>query len=250
MQKNNRRQFFKTATAGGLFSFTTLNSPIFSQEAEKIDLSEGETILFQGDSITDANRNREIRDANNQFALGTGYVFIASAALLHRCAGKKIKIYNRGVSGNSVPQLTERWKEDCLDLKPGIISILIGVNDFWITLKQKEKPAPNQYLANFKDLLDRTKQKLPDAKLIIGEPFAIKGVMFADDNWFPAFADYQAAAFEIARKFQGRYIPYQSIFDKALKSAPGSHWTTDGVHTDMAGNHLMAESWLSNIKLT
>jgi lysophospholipase L1-like esterase len=104
------------------------------------------------------------------------------------------------------------------------------------------------YRNDFKALLERTKKQLPNVKLIIGEPFAVPGIKAVDESWLPAFKEYQSAAKQIAEAFSATFIPYQSIFDKAQKSAPGVYWTYDGVHPSVAGAQLMAESWLAMIK--
>ncbi|MFZ6011609.1 MAG: hypothetical protein ACOYXT_14795 [Bacteroidota bacterium] len=84
---------------------------------------------------------------------------------------------------------------------------------------------------------------------MIGEPFAVSGLKAVDEKkWFPAFAEYQKAAREIADNTGAVFIPYQSFFDKALKSAPAIYWTHDGVHPSLAGNQLMARAWLGMIK--
>jgi lysophospholipase L1-like esterase len=89
---------------------------------------------------------------------------------------------------------------------------------------------------------------LPDVKLIIGEPYAVRGVKSVDDKWYPAFDEYRHAAREIADSFGAAFIPYQDIYDKAQKSAPGSYWTVDGVHPSLAGARLMAQAWLETVK--
>ncbi len=104
------------------------------------------------------------------------------------------------------------------------------------------------YRNDYKKLLDRTKQALPDIKLIIGEPFAVKDVKAVTDKWYPAFNEFRVAAKEIAETYQATFIPYQSIFDKAIEVAPGSYWTNDGVHPSAAGVTLMAEAWLETVK--
>src|SRR5690606_5204110 len=91
---------------------------------------------------------------------------------------------------------------------------------------------------------------LPNVKLIIGEPFAVKNVRHVDDTWFPEFGKYQEVAKAIAKEYKASFIPYQSVFDQAEKRAPGSHWTTDGVHTSVAGINLMALAWLASIKMS
>lgn len=245
--KNNRRDFIKKASLIGAASMASLDI-LASPSAKKIRINEGDVILFQGDSITDAGRKKDNKDANSQSALGTGYSLLAAAELLKSCAGKKVSIYNRGISGNKVFQLADRWDVDCLNLKPDILSILIGVNDFWHTLDGKYDGTVTKYKEDFRNLLTRTKDKLPAVKLIIGEPFAVSGVRAVDQRWYPAFDDYRVAAREMADLFGASFIPYQSIFDKAQKTAPGSYWTGDGVHPSVAGGELMAKAWLEMVK--
>ena len=89
-------------------------------------------ILFQGDSITDAGREKNKELPNSAASFGGGYAFLAAASLLDHFAGYNLRIYNRGISGNKVYQLAERWQKDCLDLKPDLVSILIEIHDYCI----------------------------------------------------------------------------------------------------------------------
>ena len=244
----------KKAAMGSMMalSMPEIVSAAFAKEpaakAAKFTLKKDDVILFQGDSITDAGRKREDAKPNDVGSLGRGYSFLAAASLLEKHADKNLQIYNKGISGNKVYQLAERWDADCLDLKPDVLSILIGVNDFWHTLTNGYTGTVQKYRDDYKALLTRTKDKLPDVKLIIGEPFAVTGVRAVDDKWYPAFNDYRAAAREIAVSFGATFIPYQTIFDKAQKIAPGAYWTGDGVHPSIAGNALMAQAWEEAVK--
>jgi len=211
---------------------------------KKISVGQDCVILFQGDSITDAWRNRENPNPNDLDAMGKGYPVVAGGDLLGRFAEKDIKVYNRGISGNRVPDLIARWQTDTVDLRPNILSILIGVNDFWRTKDSGAENTPEQYKGQYRQLLDETFEKLPDVKVIVCEPFGVKNVKYVTDDWYPEFPKYQQAAKEIAAEFDTLFLPYQSIFDKAEERAPGSFWTTDGVHTSLAGANLMAQSWL------
>ena len=246
---NGRRSFLKRATAGSAVALG-LSQIVASAYAEakppKVVLKNNDVILFQGDSITDASRNRDEKSSNNTKALGTGYAFLAGAHLLHAHPAKNLQLFNRGISGNKVYQLAERWDTDCLDLKPTVLSILIGVNDFWHMINGKYDGTIETYRTDYKALLQRTREKLPDVKLIIGEPFAVPGIKAVDEQWFPRFSEYQEAARELADQFKATFIPYQSVFDKASKLATGSHWTHDGVHPSLAGSQLMAEAVVSN----
>lgn len=216
-------------------------------KAPKVKLNNNDIILFQGDSITDSYRKRNMSAPNNREALGTGYAFLAASSLLNKYPEKNLQIYNRGISGDKVFQLAERWEKDCLELKPNVLSILIGVNDYWH--KQDGYTGTSiTYLEDLKKLLSRTKQSLPEVKLIIAEPFAVKGGISVDDSWYPEFNEFRQASYDIAKEFHAVYIPYQKVFDDAGSIAAGSYWTGDGVHPSMAGAALMAEAWLNAIK--
>ncbi len=248
---NSRRNFLKTASLGSLMAMSIpeiVSAAYAPAKGKKIQLNKEDIILFQGDSITDARRKKDDAAANSPAALGTSYPFLAAAELLYRYPEKDLKCFNKGVSGNKVYQLAERWQADCLDVKPTVLSILVGVNDFWHTLVNGYKGTIQTYRDDYKALLDRTKQALPDVKLIIGEPYAVIGVKSVDDKWYPAFNEYRQASREIAESFGAAFIPYQEIYDKAQKSAPGSYWTVDGVHPSLAGARLMAEAWLQTVK--
>ena len=56
---------------------------------------------------------------------------LIDAMFLAENPGRDITFINRGISGNRVRDLRARWQEDCIDLKPDILSILIGINDSW-----------------------------------------------------------------------------------------------------------------------
>lgn len=248
---NSRRKFIKQtilgSTAAALIPDILAAAPA-PKTGSSISLKEGATLLFQGDSITDAGRKKDDKTANTASALGNGYAMIAAATLLNGNPGKNLKIYNKGISGNKVYQLAERWDAEALDLKPDVLSILVGVNDYWHMAKHNYTGTLKTYTDDYTALLQRTKDKLPDVKLIIGEPFAVNGISAVDNSWFPAFDGYREAAKDIATQFGAYFIPYQSIFDEAQKKAPGVYWTPDGVHPSLAGAQLMAAAWLKAVK--
>jgi len=248
-QNNSRRDFLKKTALGSLMiaGIPEIVSAAMPP-AKKLSLSKGNIILFQGDSITDAGRNKEDNSYNNPRALGSGYAMLATATLLEKYASQELKIFNKGISGNKVYQLAERWDKDCLEIKPDILSILIGVNDIWHKLDGKYNGTVEIYRKDYITLLERTKKTCPDVKLIICEPYAVKGVKAVDDRWYPEFYDYQKAAKEIAEQFGATFIPFQKVYDEAQKRAPGAYWTLDGVHASFAGAQLMARAWLEALK--
>ena len=156
---------------------------------------------------------------------------------------KNLRIYNRGISGHKVFQLADRWDDDCLQLRPDVLSILIGVNDFWHTLSSGYTGTVQTYETDFRKLLERTKKELPATRLIICEPFAVAGGTAITDKW-KDFEGYRIAAKKLAGEFGASFVPFQTVFDEALKLAPASYWCPDGVHPSLAGAYLMKEAWL------
>ena len=219
-----------------------------SLSAPKVRIADKDIVLIQGDSITDAGRDKEHQVPNNIKALGSGYAFLTAASLLNSHAAKQLTIYNRGISGNKVYQLAERWDADCLELRPNVLSILIGVNDFWHKFTGNYDGTVKVYSDDYRKLLDRTLAALPGVKLVIGEPFAVNHVKAVTDEWYPEFDSYRAAAKEIATEYGAAFVPYQRVFDEAIKVAAPSYWTGDGVHPSLAGAQLMAEAWLAVVK--
>jgi len=206
-------------------------------------------ILFQGDSITDAGRNRAIAAANDPAALGRGYplnVFQSLAALKPYA---KLSVLNRGVSGNIVPDLRTRWQADTLDLKPTILSILIGVNDVWHTLgKTPADEVVATYEAGYAALLEQTRAALPDVRLVVLEPFVLR-TGAVNDSWFPEFDQLRAACRRVADHARADFVPLHDMFQaRAAKSKP-DEWLADGVHPTAAGHSAIAKEWLDKVKL-
>lgn len=222
----------ETAKAGG------------SKASSGLQMTSNSVILFQGDSITDAGRNREKQLANDAQSFGSGYALMTGASLLEQFPDQQLSIYNRGISGNKVYQLAERWQADCLDLKPAVLSILIGVNDYWHKRNGHYDGTVEVYENDFRALLKRTKEALPNVQLVICEPFSVDGGSAIGEGWQDEFTPYREAARKISDEFNTLWVPYHTLFIEALKHAPAAYWCPDGVHPSMAGAQLMAQAWL------
>ena len=206
-------------------------------------VARGDLILFQGDSITDAGRDRELDyEPNSQAAMGQGYAWMAASGLLVDRPDEELQVYNRGISGDQVVQLVERWDADCLELQPNVLSILIGVNDVWNALNGTDPDLAAKYERDYGALLARTREAVPDVKLVLCEPFVLR-CGYVDDAWFPMIDEFRAAARRLAEAHGARWVPFQSMFDEALALAPPEHWAADGVHPSAAGAALMAQAW-------
>jgi lysophospholipase L1-like esterase len=248
--KDSRRNFIKTASIGTVAALTLpqIVSAAFAKESfKKVKIAKDDVVLFQGDSITDWGRDHNKSKANETGSLGSGYAMLTSAQLLLKFPDKNLQIYNKGISGNKVFQLADRWDADTLALKPNVLSIHVGVNDFWHTMTNGYTGTIETYIADYHKLIDRTKQALPDVKLIICEPFALKGVKAVNDNWYPTYDLFRKAARDIATEYNTAFVPWQSITDKAIELAPASYWSLDGVHPSLAGEALMAQAWMMSV---
>lgn len=247
----SRRKFLLKSTVGAaaIASVPSIVSASIPASANKKSLFEkGDTILFQGDSITDAGRDKKKEVANNAGSFGKGYAFLAASNLLNSYPEKELTIYNRGISGNKVYQLDERWDKDCLELKPDVLSILIGVNDYWHKRNGKYDGTVEVYENDFRALLKRTQKVLPNVKLVLCEPFYVLETNAVDETWVKPMKEYQAAAKRISDDFNTIWVPFQKVFDEAIKHAPATYWTGDGVHPAMPGAQLMAEAWLKAVE--
>jgi len=234
-----RRSWVKTAATIGAMG--TLGSVTKAQaEAKPFSLRKGSVILFQGDSITDAGRNKKEPVANA--LLGRGYPAHIAGELLGKYTDLGLQIHNRGISGNKVPDLANRWQQDAIDIKPDILSILIGVNDIWHKLNGRYDGTVEKYETGYRNLLQLTKKELPCTRIVICEPFVLRcGAV--KDNWFPEFDQMRAVAKKLAKELELTFVPFQTMFDEATKSAAPEFWARDGVHPTAAGHALMAHTW-------
>ena len=199
-------------------------------------------VLFQGDSITDCGRNRSAAEANATAGLGTGYPLLVTSSVLAAHPDRALRFYNRGISGNKVPDLQQRWTADALDLRPDVLSILIGVNDFWHKLDLGYSGTVRDYEEQYTALLDQTRRALPRVHLIVLEPFVLRcGAV--NERWFPEFDLRRAAAARVASRARATFVPLQSVFNRRTRSSAPEYWAADGVHPTPAGHAVIAAQW-------
>lgn len=206
-----------------------------------------QTILFQGDSITDVDRVRD-NDAHSG-AYGFGYPLLVSAQLGFECPDA-YRFLNRGISGNRVVDLYARIKRDFINLRPDVVSILIGVNDVWHEIGDRNGVAAEKFERVYSMLLEEILQAAPETRFLILEPFVTHG--HATDGVWDEFSTQvplrAAAAKRVAEAFSQTFVPLQSVFDKAQTLAPATHWTADGVHPTAFGHELIAREWVKAFK--
>lgn len=207
-------------------------------------------ILFQGDSITDGARYKSRAsewDKNHQ--IGHSYVYILAGLLGLNFPDRRLEFVNKGISGNTVIDLLARWQTDALDIAPDVISILVGVND---CLRECKKTAPDLsasvYEENYRKLLTLSREKDPDLKIILLEPFAhIEGQQNAGASEIVRRAilrSEQKAVRRLAKEFNAVFVPLQDVFDEAMALREPSYWIWDGTHPTEAGHALIAREFL------
>jgi lysophospholipase L1-like esterase len=206
----------------------------------------GDTVLFQGDSITDAGRDYHDLFPNSPRGLGQGYAMMAGIRLISQFQSDGLQVYNRGVSGNQIIHLVERWDNDCIALNPSVVSILIGVNDTWRGFDGGEPVSVDQYEAIYEAMLEETRAALPNVRFVLGEPFVLVcGVV--TEAWVDEIQQRQAIVKRMCEQFDGVFVPFQDAFNQATQSSPPQYWLDDGVHPTPAGHKLMAETWLKAV---
>ena len=196
----------------------------------------GARVLFQGDSITDGNRGR---NADPNHILGHGYAFIISAKFGAAFPETKLEFFNRGVSGNTVLDLGKRWQKDTLDLKPDVLSILIGVND-------KGHGVPmEQYEQAYDKLLADAKAANPGLKLVLCEPFVVNHLATTPQEGSPNadIVKRQEIVARLAKKHGAALAHFQAALDRATGRAPAIHWIWDDVHPTYSGHQILADEW-------
>lgn len=197
-------------------------------------------ILFQGDSITDTNRFVDEIEKK-----GMGYPLLVSARLGYECTGK-YEFINRGISGNRIRDVYGRIDEDILELKPDFMSLLVGVNDASHELKNGNVDDLEEFKKTYEALLIKVKTTLPDIKIMILEPFVLKGYE-TDFNWSLYRGEVEKHAEcvkEISKKFEIPFVSLQAEFDNKAKNSSAEMWLRDGIHPTPAGHELIARSWL------
>jgi lysophospholipase L1-like esterase len=246
--QNNRRSLLKKAIALGTMAALTRNflraNP--THQNSGIEQDGGPTFLFQGDSITDGNRARN-NDWNH--IMGHGYQYIISSKLWYDFPQKNFCFFNRGVSGNKVTDLLERWQKDTIEIQPDVLSILIGVNDLSAFINGNKAFTTLQYETGYRSLLQQTKHQLPNVQLVLCEPFILP-VTRVKEKWTEYSSEIekrQQVVKRLADEYDAIFVGFQNTFNNALSKAPAEYWIWDGVHPMPAGHELMAREWLSEV---
>ena len=207
-------------------------------------LRPNDRILFQGDSITDAGRDRA-----DPLGLGNGYVAIIKGLLQSLRPELNATLLNRAVSGDRSTELLQRWDADCLALKPDVLSIKIGVNDVWRMAGewngQKHVPL-NEFIQNLTTLVTRAHENGIN-RIVLISPTTITPE--ADSPMNNLLGEYAHAVADLALRHNALYADARTSILVARAHDPKVVWTPDGCHPSIAGHTLIAVAWLQAVGL-
>jgi lysophospholipase L1-like esterase len=204
-------------------------------------INDNDLVLFQGDSITDCGR-RESSDG-----LGSGYASIVSGLLASSGKFPHVRTLNRGVSGDRSAELLARWKTDCEDIRPNVLSIKVGVNDVWRLLGEwcgQTYIGPDEFRAIYRKLLDRA-LAAGVRQLILCSPTMIDEGK--DQKILSLLVESKDIVKELAAEYRAVYVPTQECQLDLLKNRPDVQWTLDGCHPTTVGHAALARCWLEAV---
>jgi len=205
----------------------------------------GSTVLFTGDSITDAGR----RDAH--FPLGNGYAHMIVDLITARYPDHKLKFINTGISGNTVRDLYNRWTDDVIRHQPDWVSIMIGINDVhrWINKVEGQSVSPEEYADLYPKILDRLKKETK-AQLVLIEPFYMS--IDAEPGSYRSNVQdklkaYRATAEKMSKQYKARYIRFHDMYQRLLRQHASDRFCNEPVHPNLSGHLTMAHEWLKAV---
>ena len=216
-------------------------------------------ILFQGDSITDGNRNKDPKkrsDLNHQ--IGHSYVFHVAGVLGLQYPGRYAFI-NRGISGDTVERITARWQKDTLDEHPDVLSLLLGINGngaFDGGFPEGTETHLNGFEVQYRNLLETAREHNPSLKLILMEPFALPVGRIKPhyDDFMKVFFRKQDIIRRIAADYHAAFIPVQKKLENLVEinepvlrefgCDPCAYWLWDGIHPTEPMHRFLSQLWL------
>ncbi len=191
-------------------------------------------ILFQGDSITDAGR-----DYNDPHNLGNGYPKYAAEILKEWFPEKELEFIDLGISGHRTCDLLARWERDCIEQKPDIVSILIGINDTWRRYDSNLPMSIEEFEENYRQLLTAIREKTA-AKILMLEPFLLPADPSKDRFREDLDPKIQVVR-RLAREFADVFVPLDGMLAAALVGQEPNAYSDDGVHPNAEGAQLIGE---------
>ena len=222
----------------------------------------GQRVVFIGDSVTDGgwgrssdlgrpSAERNLTDLNHIY--GHGYMLMCAAHYEASQPERGLLFFNRGISGDDLTRIEARWDDDLLALKPDVVSLLVGINDVYLHVRNHADLEFDfeGWERRYRGLIERLRESNPDVRIMLGTPFIARvGRNGEADNYRRCEAAvWQLAAIvaRIAADCDAVVLRYDELF-AGLRlihpTVPMSHWIWDGIHPTMAGHRMMADLWI------
>jgi lysophospholipase L1-like esterase len=191
-------------------------------------LENGHTVVFFGDSITEAGGYiRELRERLDAARPDHG-----------------ITLVNRGHSGYRVPDIRPLLQKEVLDADPDVVVIYIGINDVWHSARGRGTPK-EEYEAGLREMVTRCRDA--GAAVVLCSP-SIIGEFPRGSNPLDAMLDeYAGISKRVAEETGATFCDLRAAFfdylseHKTDRSDRGV-LTNDGVHMLPAGDRLLIET--------
>lgn len=213
------------------------------------------TVLFQGDSITDCYRLRDNDKADEDNFLGMGYPTLVKGRL-GLDNPNEYKFLNRAYSGDRIVDVYARHKRDIINHSPDYMSLLVGVNDVWHEVDEKNGVDPVRFEQLYRMLLDDLFAALPGLKVMLMEPFFLPGSGTENCEEKPARGDTFAREVplraeivkKIAKDYKLEFVSLQHEISAAASIAGNSAILIDGVHPSAIGHEIIAREWMKHFE--
>ncbi|MET9922728.1 SGNH/GDSL hydrolase family protein [Streptomyces sp. NPDC059605] len=204
-------------------------------------ITEKDTLLFIGDSITDSGRDR-----TDPASLGDGYVHGIARTLRDRAGtGPVPAVINRGISGHRVYDLEPRWTTDVIDHRPTVVTVKIGINDTWRRYDQELLSPVDEFEACLDRLLTETERGL-SARLVVITPFLLP-VTPGQEEWFEDLAPRTDAVLRTALAHNALVVRADLVLPRAAEDSSAAELAPDGVHPTPLGHRLIADAWFAEV---
>ena len=144
-------------------------------------------------------------------------------------------IYNRGISGYTIPELLESMDEQIFDLEPAKIFINIGTNDI-----SRPQETMDQLKADYRKVLDQIKEKLPKTRVYMMAYYPVNVPLAEEVRAWPEapmaaklrlerLAEANLVVKELAAEYGHKYIDVNAgLIGPDGQTLP--EFSTDGIH--------------------
>jgi len=189
-------------------------------------------ILFQGDSITDAGRDR-----SDCHELGNGYPKYTAEILKNAYPEINFEFVNLAISAEQTKDVLKRVQTDVIDVEPDIVTILLGVNDTWHHVEDKNWVPNELFESNYRGILEAVKKT--EAKLVVLEQYVLPAP--GTEGFHPDIDAKIQITRKLAREYADAFVPLDGLFASACLTEDALFWTMEGVHPTEDGHILIAD---------